>query len=195
MFEPRYRAMTEDALSGDRLIGMTLLKSGTSAPEAGPAPVFEVGCAGRITSHRESSDGTHDLLLEGRRRFRVLEQETVERGYILARVEHLDDPSFDELDDALRTGLAATRGELEPRMLEYARLKLHRNLDRLRDRMRELDPVALVHAVSFGIDCGMVEKQGLLEAPDPLERARLLIRLLDFQLAAERLPDASDRLN
>jgi hypothetical protein len=41
----------------------------------------------------------------------------------------------------------------------------------------------------------MVVKQGLLEAPDPLERARLLIRLLGFQLAAERLPDASDRPN
>ncbi len=41
----------------------------------------------------------------------------------------------------------------------------------------------------------MVVKQGLLEAPDPLERAPLLIQLLGFQPTAERLPDAFDKLN
>ncbi len=195
MFEPRYRAMTLDALREDRVIGMTLLRSGDSAPEAGPAHVFELGCAGVITRHRPQSDGTHFILLEGKRRFRVLQQEPTERGYIRANVELLEDSSFDELGDAARAELSDARQELEERMLEQARLGARRRVEQLRKSMSELDPVALVNAIAFGIDCNLVEKQSLLEAADPLERTRLLIQLLDFQVAAARLPPAHDTIN
>ena len=48
IFEPRYRQMIGDALSGDRLIGMTLLKEAATADDALPA-VYGVGCSGVIT--------------------------------------------------------------------------------------------------------------------------------------------------
>ncbi len=195
MFEPRYRAMTSDALGEDRVIGMTLLRSGDSAPEAGPAHVFELGCAGVITRHRPQSDGTHLILLEGKRRFRVLRQEQTERGYIRASVELLPHSSFDELGDAARAELSDVRPELEEKLIEYARLGVRRRVEQLRKRMSELDPVALVNAIAFGVDCNLVEKQSLLEAANPLERARLLLQLLDFQLAAARLPEAHDTIN
>ena len=195
IFEPRYRAMARDALRGDRVIGMTLLKTGSMAPPSGPAHVFELGCAGRITDHNEQPDGKYDILLEGRRRFRLLEQEQSEDDYILARAELLDDPSDDELAEATREGLLSIRPELEEKMLAYAQLAVRQSVEALRTRMRELDPVALVHAIAFGIDCGLVEKQSLLETPDPLARARLLIQLLDFQLATARLPERPDSVN
>ena len=195
IFEPRYRAMTRDVLHGDRVIGMTLLKTGSQAPPSGPAHVFELGCAGHITNHKELPDGKYNVLLEGQRRFRLLRQEPTEDGYILANTELLDDPPCDELGDATRDELLAIRPELEEKMLAYAHVAVRRSVERLRQRMRELDPVALVHAIAFGIDCGLVEKQSLLEAADPLARARLLIQLLDFQLAAARLPDRPDSLN
>ncbi len=196
MFEPRYRALTRDVLLGQRVIGMTLLKSGNSAPAVGPAHVFEVGCAGRITREQEARDDSmHHILLEGRRRFRLLDQELTQNGYILARVELLDDPSFDELDHAVRAELSAVRPELEQRMLEYVQTSTQRGTDKLREGMRELDPVGLVHAIAFRIDCGLIEKQGLLEASNPLERARLLIQLLDFQLADARLPERPQSIN
>jgi Lon protease-like protein len=195
IFEPRYRAMTRDALLGDRVIGMTLLKTGSMAAVSGPAHIFELGCAGRITNHKELPDGKYDILLEGQRRFRVLGQEPTEDGYIIARTELLDDPSSDELAEATRDDLLAIRPELEEKMLAYAKLAVRSSVEQLRKRMRELDPVSLVHAIAFGVDCGLVEKQSLLETADPLARARLLIQLLDFQLAAARLPDRPDSLN
>src|SRR5438045_9337066 len=39
IFEPRYRAMVADALKGDRIIGMTLLRPGCGATYEGPRPV------------------------------------------------------------------------------------------------------------------------------------------------------------
>lgn len=195
MFEPRYRALTRDAIAGDGVIGMTLLREGTSAPAQPPARVFDVGCAGVITRHSELPDGTYVLLLEGRRRFHVLEQEPTPDGYILASVELLEDPPFERLDDTTRGELSTARAEVERRMLEYARLRMRADVERLRGGMRRLDAVALVHALSSSIDATMPEKQKLLEASDPLERARLLIQLLDFHLAAARLPQPHDSIN
>ena len=49
VFEPRYRDMVADALSGDRVIGMTLLKPGWEANYEGRPPIFPVGCTGVMT--------------------------------------------------------------------------------------------------------------------------------------------------
>jgi Lon protease-like protein len=60
VFEPRYLAVVDHALAGNRLIGII-----QPAPEAGSAespqgksfPLRRVGCAGRITSFAENDDG------------------------------------------------------------------------------------------------------------------------------------------
>ena len=71
IFEPRYREMTEAALEGDRRIGMVTVQPGHVAEMAGDPPVFEVGCAGRITEHRRHDDGRFDIVLIGEERFRI----------------------------------------------------------------------------------------------------------------------------
>ena len=55
IFEPRYLAMTRDALAGERLIGM-VQPSDPAAAGSNP-PVYPTGCAGRITSFSETDDG------------------------------------------------------------------------------------------------------------------------------------------
>ena len=49
VFEPRYRAMVADALNGDRMIGMVLLRPGWEGEYEGRPPIYAVGCAGLIT--------------------------------------------------------------------------------------------------------------------------------------------------
>src|SRR4029079_2304836 len=49
IFEPRYREMVNDALSGDRIIGMVLLRPGWQSDYEGRPPVYPVGCAGVVT--------------------------------------------------------------------------------------------------------------------------------------------------
>src|SRR4051794_35243046 len=70
IFEPRYLAMTRDALGGERLIGMAQ----PSAPTVGGMnpPVYPVGCAGRVTQFAETDDGRFLITLTGVSRFRIV---------------------------------------------------------------------------------------------------------------------------
>ncbi len=64
IFEPRYLAMTRDALAGERLIGM-IQPSDPRQPASGNPPVYPIGCAGRITQFTETEDGRYLITLTG----------------------------------------------------------------------------------------------------------------------------------
>ena len=193
VFEPRYRVMTADALDGDGLIGMVLLREPERAAEPAP-PAFDVGCVGQIVEAEPLADGRYNLVLEGLCRFRILQEEPP-APYRVARVAWLDDPGYDDLDEEARGTLAALRAELEEHVVELARRSAPAAAESLRQRMRQLDPVQLVHAVSVGLDVPVVEKQGLLEAADPLTRSRLLSQLLAFRKAESSLAYGSKSVN
>ena len=95
IFEPRYRAMLADALTGDRIIGMTLLMPGYEADYQGRPPVYAVGCAGVITHSERLPDGRSNVVLRGIEKFRILEEDT-SREYRVARIEPLSENASDE---------------------------------------------------------------------------------------------------
>jgi Lon protease-like protein len=101
IFEPRYRAMVADALKGDRIIGMVLLRAGYEAEYEGRPPVYSIGCAGRITDVEELPDGRYAIVLRGLVKFRVISEDR-SRSYRLARVEALPEVPDDEQRAALR---------------------------------------------------------------------------------------------
>ena len=87
VFEPRYLAMLDDALSGERLIGMIQPKAGDDA--IGPAPeLCEVGCVGRIVQYAEIGDGRCFLSLMGVTRFRIAEELTTLTPYRIVRADY-----------------------------------------------------------------------------------------------------------
>lgn len=92
IFEARYREMMADALAGEQLIGMVLLKPGFEADYEGRPPVYAVGCAGRIAKHERLDDGRYNLMLTGVQRFRI-ERESHERAFRIATVAYLDEPA------------------------------------------------------------------------------------------------------
>ncbi len=100
VFEPRYRAMVTDALSGDRTIGVTLLRPG-SDPAAPAPPIHPIGTAGEIVEDERLPDGRFHILLEARFRFRVLDEDPPD-PYRIARVEELPTASFREPGDEER---------------------------------------------------------------------------------------------
>ena len=79
IFEPRYLAMTRDALRGERLIGM-VQPSDPAASGINP-PVYPVGCAGRITAFAETEDGRYLITLTGLSRFRISQELALVSGY------------------------------------------------------------------------------------------------------------------
>ena len=71
IFEPRYLKMTEDAMSGDRLIGMIQPKK--SGQIKNP-DLFDVGCACRIVSFNETDDGRYIIIIKGLNRFKIINE-------------------------------------------------------------------------------------------------------------------------
>jgi Lon protease-like protein len=193
IFEPRYRAMTEAALARDSVIGMILLRPDADAMAA-RAPLFSVGCAGRIVEHRRLPDGRFHLLLYGERRFRIARELEASAPFREVEAELLHDAAFAELAPAVQRELERTRSALEEHMLEVMRLDSTED-EALRERMRALDPVLLANAIAFGLDGSSLEKQSLLESPDAPARSELLLRLLSFRIAEARLPEGPKSLN
>jgi len=92
IFERRYRRMTADALAGDRLIAMALLKPGwEQLPDDRVPPIFDVVCLSRITAEEQLPDGRYYLVLQGLSRARVLNETPTDRPYRIAELELQED--------------------------------------------------------------------------------------------------------
>jgi Lon protease-like protein len=171
VFEPRYRAMVGDALTGDRLIGMVLLRPGYEADYEGRPPVFEVGCAGVITHAEQLSDGRYNIVLRGLERFRITGEET-DRTYRVARVEHLPDM----LVEGDRPDLRRYRHRIEA--LLAAATERAGSGPRFPPAVADED---LINALAQHLDLEPLERQALLERDDVLERCRALIGLFEMK--------------
>ena len=58
IFESRYRDMVRDALTGDRIIGMVLLREMQDTDVDSCSSVYSIGCAGLITHCEQLKDDT-----------------------------------------------------------------------------------------------------------------------------------------
>ncbi len=194
VFEPRYRQMTTDAIEGAGLIGMSLIRPGES-PMQSRAPVFDVGCAGRMTRVSALPDGRYAFVLVGLRRFRIARELDVERLYRVIEPEWLPEPDLAALEPDEQTALEGAAEHLRLQMLELARLAVPDQVESLRQQMARLDPLQLSAQLAFGLDCGVVEKQGLLESEPGPARVELLIRLVEMRRAERAAAAGSRSLN
>jgi len=88
IFEPRYRAMVRDALSGHRVIGMVEYAANTTDLPTSVSQIRRVGCVGYIAEHKELPDGRFLLWLLGLERFTIDEEIAVDTSYRQARVTY-----------------------------------------------------------------------------------------------------------
>jgi Lon protease-like protein len=102
IFEPRYRAMVADALKGNRIIGMVLLRPGYEADYERSPSIFPIGCAGVITNVQALPDGEYDIVLEAVAKFRVTREEA-SKPYRIAHVTAMPEALADNDKTALHT--------------------------------------------------------------------------------------------
>jgi uncharacterized protein len=181
IFEPRYRAMTRDAMAGDRLIAMVQPKD-----HADPPGLFGIGCLGRIGACEELDDGRFNLVLEGLSRFRIAREAEVDTPY---RQVDADRSGFEEAEDAV-LGLAQ-RAEVEREARRYA--------DALGymvewAQVSRLDDEMLVNGIAQIAPLDVGSKQALLEATDLADRADLLVQFMQFQRMAPGGADGPETL-
>jgi Lon protease-like protein len=92
IFEPRYREMTAQALEGDKLIAMAVLKPGFG-PLYGTktVPIEPIACLGQITFDQRLDDGRYVLMLRGLCRVRIVEEVAGDDPFRIGRMEILPD--------------------------------------------------------------------------------------------------------
>jgi hypothetical protein len=181
IFEPRYVAITEDALGQGRMFGM--IQPDPTQPVTGNGPgLFRIGCLGRLSSFSETDEGHYLITLTGVIRFAVAEEIDMRHGYRRVRGDfapfvtdlHLDPQPFRMPRDTL---LSALR--------EYFN---HRGLEADWDVVRRLPDEMLVVTLSMVCPFEPAEKQALLEAPGEVERAATLLTLLQMGAVARDMP-------
>ena len=86
IFERRYLAMIDDALSSGRVIGMIQPDELRPATPSGPA-LYRVGCLGRLSSFSEADDGRYLITLTGVIRFTIAVELELQRGYRRVRAD------------------------------------------------------------------------------------------------------------
>lgn len=176
VFEPRYLALVDDALKGNRLIGVIQPElAETEESPAGTPALCQVGTIGRITTFGETGDGRYVIDLAGVCRFRVMEELPLAHPYRRVRMapfmsdlhEPEDDPAVNR--DAL---LGAFRSYLEANKLEVDWEAVTKTSNR-----------TLVNSLSMMAPFGAREKQALLEALDLKTRADTLVAMTEIVLA------------
>jgi uncharacterized protein len=172
IFEPRYRAMVSDALEGERLIGMVMLRPGWERHYEEEPSVYPIGCAGFITHADRLPDGRYNIMLRGFEKFRILDERPARSGeerYRIGQVEPIQE-----------------KRTCGPGAIQAARQRLDsfiaRSLRRSTDESipKDIPDADLVNAIAQHLE--PLEKQALLECDNLLDRCEALVELLEMRM-------------
>ena len=169
IFEPRYINMIDDAMKGNRMIGMIQPKSfNQKTPD-----LYKIGCVGKITSFNETEDGRYLIVLAGVSRFKITEELKTQKLYRLCKVDFKDfSYDLEEKDE-----------EIKFSDLEF----IFKNLKSLFIKQgyiidwKELEKKSLnqtINALAMASPFSLEEKQILLETNDLSERKQKLEQIL-----------------
>jgi Lon protease-like protein len=174
IFEPRYLAMTEDALAAGRYFGMV-----QPDPRAPPGPtgpgLYRIGCLGRISAFSETEDGRYLITLTGVIRFAIAEELGMRRGYRRVRADLARFAA--DLDPALLEAGFDRAGLLAELRGYFARRAIEVNWEAI----EAMPDNALVTTLCMACPFDVPEKQALLEAPTQADRATALRALLAIE--------------
>lgn len=170
VFEPRYRAMLENCLRGDRMMGVALLREGWQSNYFGRPPVHRVFGVGRIVDHEQLSDGRSNIALEGMYRVRLVEEFATE-PYRTAHCAVLQDRRIDERH-------AESRPLLEEAIREASAIGA--TLPEMRDTLRSAcrtcpHPGVVADLLSAAVVVDPYDRQSILSETDPIRRLKLVI--------------------
>lgn len=173
IFEPRYRAMTGDAMAGARVIGM--IQPQEAERDGRPPAIYRTGCAGLIDDFSETGDGRYFITLQGLCRFEVLEELPAATPYRQVLVTY----ARFRRDLERMTRPAIDRARLLAALKGYLHLK---EIPADWQAIEAADEAGLINSLAMVCPFAANEKQALLEAGDVPERARVMTALMEMAL-------------
>lgn len=182
IFEQRYVRMIDDAMAGNRVVGMVQprfdAKADADADDDAPE-LCGVGALGRIVSYQEAGDGRYLIQLGGICRFRIVEELPGRQPYRRCRIS----------PDRFAMDLAPIRGEdavdREALIKAFQSYLDANDLEADWKSVRSASNEALVNTLAMMSPYGPAEKQALLEAPDLAARAATLVAITEIEVGRQ----------
>ena len=161
IFEERYKLMINRCIDDDAPFGVVLIKEGDEAgPEAEP---FDVGTTARVARVQRLPDGKMNLIVLGRRRFRILTLDRSE-AYLSADVEFIENTGAADVEALELTESVAAL------YAEHYRLVMAISSQWTRQMSIPGEPSWLVDYVASQLEVPVEAKQMLLETLSVPER-------------------------
>jgi len=184
IFEPRYLEMVDDAIRGNKLIGIVqpCLKSTKSHTE--PPKLSKIGCLGRIVAFQESGDGRYLINLAGICRYEIEDELDVNTGYRQCRIKCFKE-DLDSMDDKAAD---IDRQSLLSAFKAYLDVN---DMDADWDSIANTDTQTLLTALCMMSPFNPAEKQALLEANDLRSRCETLITISQMNIAKQKDDNSS----
>lgn len=164
----------EEAMRDNHLLALATQHT-PETQEPGPDDLREIGCVASIMQELRLPDGTAKALVEGQKRFRIIEFVQTE-PYFLVRIELIDEVTHADLEmQALMRALladferAAELGKPIPQEVLIAASAIE-------------EPGHLADFVAFHLNLKLIEKQEVLEALEPNDRLERVARFLKKEL-------------
>lgn len=179
IFEPRYIEMTRDALAGDQLISLAMLKPGWELAEPDVPEIYPVICVGKIAHHVELNDGRYNLIVQGLQRASVVEELPLSRLYRQGLIELLTDEPIANasVDDQRRAQLLGLFRRLFPKLADEPELQ---------QVFESTVPLGtLCDIFSYAMSPAPEDAQQLLAEFSVDRRSRLLLDLMQTALAKQ----------
>ena len=169
IFEPRYIEMINDAMSGNRIIGMIQPKNNTLVKPS----LYDIGCAGKITSFNETDDGRYIIILTGISRFKFTEEIKTDKLYRECNV------NFNVFsNDLVKKNIDIKFSDLELIFKDLKNLFVKQGYE---INWKELENQSLdqtINTLSMASPFSLEEKQILLETTNLNERKKKLEEIL-----------------
>ena len=169
IFEPRYIEMVDDAMKGNRTIGMIQpIKSKLNIPN-----LYKIGCAGKIISFSETEDGRYLIVLNGISRFKIIEELQTKKLYRKFKVDF--DDFFYDLDEK-NEEIKFSDLELIFKNLKSLFIKQGYKIDWNELKKQSLNQT--INTLAMASPFSLEEKQALLETINLNERKKKLEQIL-----------------
>jgi ATP-dependent Lon protease len=171
-----------DAYKLDKLVGV-LAQKDANIEEPTPSDLCSIGTVAKIVKLIKMPDGGTTIIIQGKKRFELLEMQT-EDPYFKASIRLFEDdvlPVSEDFNAHISSikDLAAQIIHLSPNLPTEASIIL-KNIE---------NPSFLINFVSSNLNSDLVEKQSLLEINDIYKRSERLIHILNRELQFAELKD------
>lgn len=176
IFEPRYRQLVMDLVTEavpGRRFGVVTTRPGWTVDVQEAGHVHGVGCAAMLREVKRLPDGRFDIVTRGDQRFRLLDIDSTRAPYLVGTVQWLPDTALSAEQSALLPGLTAAARAAHR---VYCRAAWQR--EDWTEPPAGTDPAVLAHLVAADCLLSLEDRQHLLEETCPVQRLRLVRRLL-----------------